>query len=126
MNYAASQGLASAPANPWAPPAAPYAAPYAPPDLGPYAALYPTLNDEYMGLSLTSAELAFVSQPVAVPAPNQLVAGSGDTMVAPLSANSVGLQRAKVSHGIREVVLCKDKDGKVGMRVQSINKVTVN
>lgn len=43
-------------------------------------------------------------------------------MVAPLSGNSVGLQRAQVTHGIRELILCKDADKKVGLRVQSIDK----
>ncbi|KAL1445050.1 hypothetical protein MTO96_029374 [Rhipicephalus appendiculatus] len=33
-----------------------------------------------------------------------------------------GLKRAHVSHGIREVILCKDKKGKVGLRVQAINQ----
>ncbi|KAG8279409.1 hypothetical protein J6590_106235 [Homalodisca vitripennis] len=43
-------------------------------------------------------------------------------MVAPISNLTVGLQRAQVNHGIRELVLCKDRDGKVGVRVAAINK----
>lgn len=88
-----------------------------------YASLYPSL-DEYMGLSLTSPE-AVQQRAVAIPAPNTVAVpstGSRNMMVAPLSGSSLGLQRAAVTHGIREVVICKDKDGKVGMRMQPINK----
>lgn len=42
-------------------------------------------------------------------------------MVAPLSGQSLGLQRAQVTHGVRQLILCKDKDGKVGVRVKPIN-----
>ena len=42
-------------------------------------------------------------------------------MIAPISGNSVGLKRAQVTNGIREVVLCKGKDDKVGMRCKSMN-----
>nr|CAI5842308.1 unnamed protein product [Callosobruchus analis] len=42
-------------------------------------------------------------------------------LIAPISGQSVGLQRAQVTHGIRQVILCKDKDGKVGLRVKAIN-----
>lgn len=42
-------------------------------------------------------------------------------MIAPLSNQSAGLQRAQVTHGIRELILCKDGDKKVGLRVKDIN-----
>lgn len=42
-------------------------------------------------------------------------------MVAPLSGNSVGLQRGQVTNGIRELVLCKGADKKVGLRVKDIS-----
>lgn len=42
-------------------------------------------------------------------------------MIAPLSNQTVGLQRAQVTHGIRELILCKDIDKKVGLRVKDIN-----
>lgn len=42
-------------------------------------------------------------------------------MIAPLSNQSVGLQRAQVTHGIRELILCKGADNKVGLRVKDIN-----
>lgn len=97
----------------------------APAPEGKYSSMYPALDD-YMGFSLsnhipeergTTAVAVPQAQTIAVPTP----AGSG-MMIAPLSGGSVGLRRAEVSHGIREVVLCKDGKGKVGMRVQSINK----
>lgn len=34
----------------------------------------------------------------------------------------MGLQRAQVTNGIRELILCKGTDKKVGLRVQAINK----
>jgi len=43
-------------------------------------------------------------------------------MVAPISGNSPGLVRAQVSHGVRQVVLCKDGSGKIGLKVKSVNK----
>lgn len=42
--------------------------------------------------------------------------------IAPLSGNSVGYARAGTTNGIRELILCKDNQGKIGLRVQSINK----
>lgn len=42
-------------------------------------------------------------------------------MVAPLSANSVGLQRGHVTNGVRELILCKGADKKVGLRVKDIS-----
>jgi len=39
-------------------------------------------------------------------------------MVAPLSSQSSGLAKAQVTHGIRELILCKGADGKVGVRCQ--------
>jgi syntenin-1 len=96
---------------------------------GKFDALYPTLDD-YMGLSLTSEEVAIIerqtneSNAVSLPQNNRVVLGT-NSMIAPISSTSLGLMRANVTHGIREVVLCKDKDSKVGMRVQAINKVFV-
>lgn len=47
---------------------------------------------------------------------------NNSNFVAPLSGNSIGLKRAQTNHGIREVILCKDSDKKVGIRVQSIDR----
>lgn len=87
-------------------------------------ALYPSLDD-YMGLSLTrdippemTAVAVRPSMDVAAPHGR----GPSSMMVAPISGSSLGLKRAEVTHGIREVVLCKDQNGKVGVRLESINK----
>ncbi|XP_034252404.1 syntenin-1-like isoform X2 [Thrips palmi] len=86
--------------------------------------LYPTLND-YMGLDLSPETIA-LNMPeystVAVVPPMQLQpATTTSGMVAPLSGHSLGLQRAQVTHGIRELTVCKDAHGKVGLRVQTVN-----
>ncbi|XP_029049955.1 syntenin-1-like isoform X2 [Osmia bicornis bicornis] len=88
--------------------------------------LYPALG-EYMGLELTE-EMIAQNMPeyslvhksdmtVSTPATSGPLAG----MVAPLSGQSLGLQRAQVTNGIRELILCKDKDGKIGVRVHAVN-----
>ncbi|CAL7950778.1 unnamed protein product [Xylocopa violacea] len=87
--------------------------------------LYPMLGD-YMGLELTEEviaqnmpeySLANRTMTVSVPATSGPLTG----MIAPLSGQSVGLQRAQVTNGIRELTLCKDKDGKIGLRVHAVN-----
>ena len=66
---------------------------------------------------------------------------NGVTMLAPISGLRPGLARAQVSHGVRQVrsqfsvseiiyslfllfqiVLCKDKDNKIGLKVKAVNK----
>lgn len=42
-------------------------------------------------------------------------------MVAPLSGNDRGLQRAHVTNGIGELSLCKDGKGQLGVRLQAVN-----
>ena len=103
-----------------------YAAPLpnAPPVAVGDSAMYPSLND-YMGLELSEAMIS-ANMPeygqVAVKYFSEIVTPqSNSNVVAPLSGQSLGLQRAQVSHGIREIVVCKDKDGKVGVRVKPIN-----
>jgi len=46
----------------------------------------------------------------------------GGGMIAPISGSSPGLIRAQVSHGVRQVVLCKDGSGKIGLKVKAVNK----
>ncbi|KAK4875176.1 hypothetical protein RN001_011598 [Aquatica leii] len=87
-------------------------------------AMYPSLND-YMGLELSEAAI-LANMPeynqIAVIPPRDVVPQTNyNNMVAPISGQSLGLYKAQVSHGIRELVLCKDKDGKVGVRVKPIN-----
>nr|CAD7573194.1 unnamed protein product [Timema californicum] len=92
------------------------------------SALYPALND-YMGLELSreAIEQNMPEYAVAVPQSRHVALPASSTgplagMIAPLSGHSLGLQRAQVSHGLREVTICKDSAGRVGLRVQAINK----
>ncbi|KAL3269860.1 hypothetical protein HHI36_008917 [Cryptolaemus montrouzieri] len=88
--------------------------------------VYPALKD-FMGLELSEdviaknlpeySQVALLQQSSLVPAPT----GAPNNLVAPISGQTAGLQKAQVSHGIRELVLCKDKDGKVGLRVKPID-----
>lgn len=89
--------------------------------------VYPDLVD-YMGLEL-SQDMIAANMP-------EYLQGRGNgqqlsayvppsmpqNMIAPLSGSSVGLARAGTTNGIRELILCKDGKGKVGLRVQAINK----
>ncbi|CAH1996629.1 unnamed protein product [Acanthoscelides obtectus] len=85
-------------------------------------ALYPALG-EYMGLELSEDVIAQnMPEYLQVAVRQEPIAPATQTgLIAPISGQSVGLQRAQVTHGIRPVVLCKDKDGKVGLRVKAIN-----
>ena len=47
----------------------------------------------------------------------------GQMQIAPLTGDNKGLRRAEIRQGVREVILCKDEDGKMGLRVRSVNKV---
>lgn len=44
-------------------------------------------------------------------------------VVAPVSGNSLGVQRAEIKPGVREIQLCKDERGKMGVRLRAIDKV---
>ncbi|XP_062871878.1 syntenin-2 isoform X2 [Trichomycterus rosablanca] len=89
----------------------------------PSSSLYPNLEElgEYMGLRLNSDE---VQRNLAlVPAANNQVAvpsGAGG-MVRPVTGADVGIRRAEIRPGLRELVLCKDQDGKVGLRLRDID-----
>ena len=44
-------------------------------------------------------------------------------MVAPITGETnMGVMRAEVKQGIRQIIACKDSNGKLGIRVQHINK----
>jgi len=124
-------------------PSAPTASSVYPSAPGAVNSAYPGLA-EYMGMELTPEEIA-LNMPeysrnnqtsLALNNYGQVVGVGGSTvslvpsssssslqsLTAPLSGSSLGLARAQVSHGIRQVVLCKDGEGKVGMRVKAINK----
>lgn len=82
-------------------------------------ALYPVLN-EYMGLELSENVIA-----LNMPEYLQVATQSNTTstgLIAPISGQSLGLQRAQVTHGIRQLTVCKDANYKVGLRVRAINK----
>ncbi|XP_058058730.1 syntenin-1-like [Anopheles bellator] len=94
--------------------------------------MYPDLH-EYMGLELSKemieANLSqyLPAQPLAasntiVPQQSMLAVVNNANMVAPITGGFVGLQRGQVTNGIRELILCKGGDKKVGLRVQAINK----
>lgn len=42
---------------------------------------------------------------------------------APITGGDVGVKRAEIRQGVREVVLCKDMDGKIGLRLKAIDNV---
>lgn len=43
-------------------------------------------------------------------------------LVAPVSGNSLGVLRAEIKPGVREIHLCKDDRGKTGLRLRAIDK----
>ncbi|XP_068929960.1 syntenin-2 isoform X1 [Petaurus breviceps papuanus] len=86
--------------------------------------LYPNLAEleSYMGLSLSSQE---VQENLSLtPGINNQVAtptGQGQ-VVAPVTGNNLGIRRAEIKPGVREIHLCKDEKGKTGLRLQAIDK----
>ncbi|XP_044754555.1 syntenin-1-like [Coccinella septempunctata] len=89
------------------------------------ANVYPALKD-FMGLDLSSEIIALNmpehSQPTSeLQNFNPATGKTFNNLIAPLSGQSLGLQKAQVTHGIRQLILCKDKHGKVGLRVKAID-----
>ncbi|XP_068190709.1 syntenin-2 [Antennarius striatus] len=89
------------------------------------SSLYPNLEElgDYMGLALNSDEvqknlalMPVADSQVAVPV-NYGVGG----MVQPVTGADVGIRRAEIRPGLRELILCKDQDGKVGLRLRAID-----
>ncbi|XP_049288752.1 syntenin-1-like [Anopheles funestus] len=102
------------------------------PQLGGAGALmYPDLY-EYMGLELSKEMIQanlpqYVQQAngtssAIVPQQSAVAIVNNANMVAPVTGNFTGLQRGQVTNGIRELIMCKGADKKVGLRVQAINK----
>ncbi|XP_039382209.1 syntenin-1 isoform X1 [Mauremys reevesii] len=89
-----------------------------------YPRLYPELS-EYMGLSLNEEEVQKNLTMVAGTQSQgqQLVTrpSTMNYMVAPVTGNDVGIRRAEIKQGIREIIVCKDQDGKIGLRLKSID-----
>ena len=87
--------------------------------------LYPNLAEltNYMGLSLSSEEVKM--NLALLPATDNTVAtrpSAQGMMVAPVTGNNIGLCRAEIKQGLREVILCKDENNKMGLRLASIDK----
>lgn len=82
--------------------------------------LYPGLSD-FMGLELTPEMIAINMPEYNTSMMPLAMGGSAGGMIAPLSNQTIGLQRAHVTHGIRDVIVCKGPDNKVGLRVKDIN-----
>ncbi|XP_076147406.1 syntenin-1 [Alosa pseudoharengus] len=90
---------------------------------GLYPRLYPELS-EFMGLNLSEDAL---QQVLSLPSSDQSsgvvsVMSSGPVWAsAPITGGDVGIRRAEIRQGVREVVLCKDNDGKIGLRLKAID-----
>ncbi|KAM5136040.1 syntenin-2 [Mantella aurantiaca] len=87
--------------------------------------LYPSLSElnNYMGLSLTDEELQLNLSLVPsggneVAVPSTMSGG----LIAPVTGNDIGLRRSEIKHGIRELILCKDEKGKIGLRLRAVDK----
>lgn len=50
---------------------------------------------------------------------------TGGGQLAPITGNDSGVKRAEIRQGVREIILCKDQKGKIGLRLRSVNKVTI-
>uniref|UniRef100_A0A8C6RJK0 Syndecan binding protein (syntenin) 2 n=2 Tax=Nannospalax galili TaxID=1026970 RepID=A0A8C6RJK0_NANGA len=90
----------------------------------PLSVLYPNLAEleSYMGLSLSSQEVQ-KNLPQIPEGTNMVVAGPGpNQVVAPVSGNNLGVLRAEIKPGVREIHLCKDERGKTGLRLQAVDK----
>lgn len=83
--------------------------------------LYPNLAEleNYMGLSLSSQE---VQQNLPQIPDDASTAAARGLMVAPVSGNNLGVRRAEIKPGVREIHLCKDERGKTGLRLQPIDQ----
>ncbi|XP_066537407.1 syntenin-1 [Hoplias malabaricus] len=90
--------------------------------IGTSGRLYPELN-EFMGLNLNVDTL----QALCTTIPEQssgagIVPSSGmNWAAAPITGADLGVKRAEIRQGVREVVLCKDMDGKIGLRLKAID-----
>jgi len=45
-------------------------------------------------------------------------------MVRPVTGADVGIRRAEIRPGLREIIVCKDQEGKVGLRLRAIDNVS--
>ncbi|MBN3283779.1 SDCB1 protein, partial [Polyodon spathula] len=92
-------------------------------DGGLYPKLYPELS-QFMGLNLNEEEIQHnLSVLPVTDCAGQIATRPSalNYMTAPISGNDFGIRRAEIRQGIREVILCKDMDGKIGLRLKSID-----
>ncbi|XP_006162559.1 syntenin-2 isoform X2 [Tupaia chinensis] len=92
--------------------------------VSPPSVLYPNLAEleNYMGLSLSSPEVQ-QNLPQTPEGERTAVLGAWPgQVVAPVSGNNLGVRRAEIKPGVREIHLCKDERGKTGLRLRAINK----
>lgn len=89
------------------------------------SSLYPSLDD-YMGMAVSEDAVrqhvpGYTS--AIVPSPQGAVVPRTSGMVAPVTGdNNISIRRSEIKQGVREVILCKDGQGKIGLRVRAINK----
>ncbi|XP_011670371.1 syntenin-1 isoform X2 [Strongylocentrotus purpuratus] len=86
------------------------------------SSLYPSL-EEWMGLPPAEMQ-AYAQQSAVVPRPAGTVAvQSQNNTVAPVTGTqNLGVARSEIKQGVREVVVCKDAKGKIGLRVRDVSK----
>ncbi|KAM8776043.1 syntenin-2 [Rhynchonycteris naso] len=86
--------------------------------------LYPNLEEleNYMGLSLSSQEVQQNLPQLRDGATTVASDPLAGQVVAPVSGNSLGARRAEIKPGVREIHLCKDERGKMGLRLRAIDK----
>lgn len=91
-------------------------------DGGLYPRLYPELS-QYMGLSLNEEEVQrnLAVTGAAQPQGQLVTRPSANYMVAPVTGNDIGIRRAEIKQGIREAILCKDQDGRIGLRLKAVD-----
>lgn len=73
---------------------------------------------DYGGLNISALALERYMPPEIA----MQVQGGYQPLVALTPASDVGIARAQVKQGVRQVVLCKDQAGKIGLAVQDIDK----
>ncbi|XP_071486353.1 syntenin-1-like [Diadema antillarum] len=85
--------------------------------------LYPSL-EEWMGLPPAEFQAYAAQTQAVVPRPAGTVAvPSQNSAVAPVTGSqNLGVARSEIKQGVREVVVCKDASGKIGLRVRDISK----
>lgn len=93
------------------------------------AVVYPALGN-FLGLELSDEMIRQNMPEYMTDVPDTAIAptntslypsSNNGTIVAPVTGNSLIPAVAQVNHSIRELILCKDAKGKVGLRVQSID-----